>query len=215
ASLLVAATRDPVSEISARCGFGHVGSFERAFSEAFAMTPRQARARGFIPPALLAPKTGEYTMFPTEIRTADETVIAALPHKGAYQDIGSVFGTLAKELNDRGLWAKSGPSFGIYYDDPSETPVDALRSHAGQRLAPGVDVPDGFDRVVLPGGEFLVLTCKGPYSKLPEAWAYLYAQAIPEAGRQFREGLPYERYVTNAWETKPEDHVTEIWVPIA
>ena len=155
-------------------------------------------------------------MFPTEVRQGEETVLAALPHTGAYQDIGQVFGQLMGKLNEADLWKTSGPSFGVYYDDPSEVPVEELRSHACQRLAPGTEIPEGMDRVVLPAGKHLVLTCKGPYSKLPEAWQYhSYARALPESGEQFREGLPFERYVTNVWDTKPEDLVTEIWVPIA
>ena len=215
ASLLVVATRDPMAHIARVTGFGHVGSFERAFSTAFGITAKQARAAGAILRPLLAPPKGEYTMFPTEIREGEETIVAGLPHKGAYQEIGTAFEAMAKRLIELGLWHGSGPSFGIYYDDPSETRVEDLRSHAAQRLAPGVEVPEGFDRLVLPGGRFLVLTCKGPYSKLPEAWSYLYARAIPEGGHAFREGLPFERYVTNSWDTKPEDNITEVWVPVA
>lgn len=214
AALLVASTVDTMDEIAAKTGFGHPGSFERAFTVAYGMTPKQARSAGRIQPPLLPPEKGDYTMFPTEIRDGEEVILAALPHKGAYHEIGKVFEKLASGLMERNLWKGSGPSFGIYYDDPSETPVEELRSHAGQRLAAGSQIPDGFDRVVLAGGKFLVLTSKGPYSKLPEAWAFLYARALPEGGHQFREGLPYERYVSNAWDTKPEDLITEIWVPV-
>ena len=43
AALLVAATHDSNADIAARTGFGHVGSFERAFVNAFGVTPIQAR----------------------------------------------------------------------------------------------------------------------------------------------------------------------------
>jgi len=114
-----------------------------------------------------------------------------------------------KGLTVRGL-SGSGPSFGIYHDDPTEVPTAELRAHAGHRLAPGKDVPNGFGRVALANGTFPVLTCKGPYSKLPDAWGYPYATARPESGRAFREGLPFERNLTNPRDTSPEDCVTEI-----
>jgi len=215
AALLVAATRDPMPDIATRAGLGHVGTFERAFRAAFGKTPRQVRQAGTIPPPLLPPRQGEYAMFPTDIREGEDIILAALPHTGAYQDIGGTFEALAKGLMARGLWSGSGQSFGIYHDDPAEVPTAELRAHAGHRLAPGKEVPDGFDRVVLAGGTFLVLTCKGPYSKLPEAWGHLHATALPESGRAFREGLPFERYLTDPRDTRPEDHVTEIWVPVA
>ena len=154
-------------------------------------------------------------MFPSEIRTAPDTTLAGVAHRGPYQEIGAAFETLMKTLDKAGLWKTSGPSFGIYYDDPSETPVAELRAHAAQKLAEGDKVPEALDRIDLPGGRFLVVTCKGPFSKLPEAWAFTYARALPESGCDFRDGIPFERYVSNSWETKPEDRITEIWVPIA
>lgn len=214
AALLVVATRDPVPDIARRCGFGHPGSFERAFAAAFGATPLRLRQGGRMPPPLLPPEKGNYTMFPTDIRETGETVLAAAPHRGAYQDIGAAFGAMTGRLAAAGFPPGPGPFFGIYYDDPSETPVAALRSHAGQELPSGAAVPEGLDRVVLPAGRFLVCTCRGPYAKLPEAWAWTYAKALPEGGHALRDGAPFERYVTMV-PGRPEDNVTEIWVPVA
>ncbi len=214
AALLIVATQYPVARIGARCGFGHRGSFERAFCAAFGATPLQLRRGGHLPKPILSPEKGVFTMFPTEIRTAEETVLAAVPHKGAYQEIGPTFDSLATRLQAAGLWEGSGPSFGLYYDDPSETPVEELRAHAAQKLAPGKEVPDDFDRVVLPGGRFLVCTCTGPFTNLPEAWSWTYARALPEGGHELRPAVPFEVYVTDPGTTRPEDNVTEIWVPI-
>ena len=125
------------------------------------------------------------------------------------------FEEVKSRLEAAGLWKGSGPSFGLYYDDPTEVPLAELRSHAAQKLAEGAEVPEGMDRIVLKGGRFLVVSCTGPFTKLPEAWAYTYGRALPEGGHAFREGIPFERYVSNSWETKPEDRITEIWVPIA
>jgi AraC family transcriptional regulator len=214
AALLVVGTRDPYALIAACTGFGHLRSFERAFVAAFGATPAQVRRDGRIPRPLLPPAKGPYTMFPTEIREAEDTILAAVPHTGPYQEIGAAFGTLMQKLTASGLLEGSGPSYGLYYDDPSETPAEALRAHAGQRLAPSAEVPEGMDRVVLPGGRFLVCTCKGPFTRLPEAWSWTYARAIPEAGLTLRHAVPFEVYVTDTYETAPEDNVTEIWVPV-
>lgn len=215
AALLVVGTRDPFAAIAARTGFGHMRSLERAFAAAFGATPAQVRRGRRIPPPLLPPAKGPFTMFPTEIREAKDTILAAVPHTGPYQEIGTAFEALMRRLGAAGLIAGSGPSYGLYYDDPSETPAEALRAHAGQRLAPGAEVPEGMDRVVLPGGRFLVCTCKGPFSRLPEAWSWTYARAIPEAGLTLRDAVPFEVYVSDTYETAPEDNVTEIWVPVA
>lgn len=153
-------------------------------------------------------------MYPTEIRTAPETVLAAVTHTGPYYEIGSAFSTLVDHLQKADIWKGSGPSFALYYDDPSQTPAENLRSHAAQRLAEGVDVPDGLERLVLEAGRFVVCTHTGAYSGLPDAWAYAYSTAVPESGSAFRDAVPFERYISNSWDTLPEDRVTEIWIPV-
>lgn len=215
AALLVVATRDPMAAIAARVGFGHPDTFERTFSAAFGVTPLQARQRSRLPRPLLPPEPGEFTMFPSDIRTAPDIELAGHPHRGAYSEIGTAFATLMARLQQAGRWDGSGPSYGLYYDDPAETPVAELRAHAAQQLAPGAEVPDNLDRVILPGGRFLVVTCTGPFSKLPEAWAWTYARALPEAGLELRHAVPFERYVTDAMRSAPADTITEIWVPVA
>ena len=215
AALLVIATRDPMDRIAARTGFGHVDSFERAFAAAFGATARQIRQAGRLPRPLLPPAQGEFAMFPHDIRTAPDTVLAGVAHTGPYQQIGAAFGALMTRLQAAGVLEGSGPAYGLYYDDPSETPAEALRAHAAQRLAPGVAVPEGLDRVVLPGGRFVVVTCTGPFSKLPEAWAWTYAEALPRSGATPRHAVPFEVYVSDSRTTPPAEAVTEIWVPVA
>ncbi len=213
AAILVVATRDPLAAIAARVGFGHPDSFDRAFASAFGTTPFQMRQTGRLPPPLLPPQKGLMTMFPSELRTAPDTTLAAVPHKGAYPRIGIAFGTLMIRMQHAGV-AGTGPCYGLYYDDPAETPVAELRAHAGQQIAATATLPADLDRVVIPGGRFLVVTCIGPFSKLPEAWAWAYARALPEAGLDPRDAVPFERYVSMDG-AAPEDSVTEIWVPVA
>jgi AraC family transcriptional regulator len=92
--------------------------------------------------------------------------------------------------------------------------VPDLRAHAGQRLAEGAEVPEELDRVVLPGGRFLVSTCRGPHSRLPEAWSDADARAIPEGGHRLRDAVPFERDISRSWDTAPEDRITDVWVPL-
>lgn len=153
-------------------------------------------------------------MYPTEIRDAEEAILAAVAHTGPYYEIGASFSRLVEQLQKADVWKGSGPSIALYYHDPSVTPVEDLRAHACQRLAKGVAVPDGLERLVLEAGRFLVCTHKGDYSGLPGAWVYAYSTAMPESGCEFRDAVPFECYISNSWDTLPEDRVTEIWIPV-
>ena len=89
--------------------------------------------------------------------------------------------------------------------------MDDLRSHAGQVAD---RVPDGMERIDIPGGRTAVLTHVGPFSGLPAAWHFLYTIALPERGLAPADGTPFERYPDDLATTPIEKVVTEICVPV-
>jgi GyrI-like small molecule binding domain len=65
-------------------------------------------------------------------------------------------------------------SFGIYYDDPSATPVEALRSEACITV-PGDWAPSGdLERREIRGGRYAVALHVGPYAELGRVYTWLY-----------------------------------------
>jgi len=76
-------------------------------------------------------------------------------------------------------------------------------------------VPAGFDALDLPGGRHAVLTITGPYSLIPQGWAWLYGNWLPQSGETPAERPPFEMYVSDWATTPPEKLVTLICMPLA
>lgn len=214
AALLLVVTAAPVEEIARQCGFGHPDSFHRAFRAAFGATARQIRERGGVPPPLLPQTRGDLPMFDVDLRDEPATTAAAILHRGAYPTIGESFARLYPLLGQHGI-APAGPAVALYHDDPASVPVDELRAHAGTAVDPEAVLPEGCERIEIPGGRAAVLTFRGPYSGLPEAWAYLYGIWLPGSGETVADRPPYERYLNMPGEVPDSALLTEIILPLA
>lgn len=215
ASVLVAMSSRPLDRIPADVGYPNADSFARAFRAAFGTTAHALRRRGRVPPPLLPPPKGKPPMFPVEIRDLPDAVMAALPHQGPYDRIGATFFELDRRLAASPLAGRTREGIGIYYDMPGQVPDAELRAHAGCIVEPGATVPEGFDAIALAGGRHAVLTLTGPFSLIPEAWAYLYGTWLPGSGEVPADRPPFEMYVSDMATTPPEALVTLICVPLA
>ena len=61
--------------------------------------------------------------------TAPKMIVASVEWKGAYSQIGGAMRELKNWIDSKGI-EQSGYPFCLYYDNPSETPVEELRSEA-------------------------------------------------------------------------------------
>jgi AraC family transcriptional regulator len=214
AAVLVVTTATPVPVIAARVGYANAQSFARAFRQAFGQTATSLRRRGILPRPLPTPVKGDLPVHPVTIQTAPALHLAALPHRGAYPQIGATFVRLYDLMQATGLIARiAGPGVAVYYDSPADTPAANLRSHAGVVVAPG-ELPAGFDAVHLPGGRQAVLTLRGPYDGIAAAWDWLYGQWLPQSGEVPADLPPFETYPNSPAETAPADLITEIRMPL-
>jgi AraC family transcriptional regulator len=214
ASVLVVMSNRPLSAIAREVGYPDADSFARVFRAAFGATPAQMRARGKVAPPLLPPPKGRPPMFPVEIRDLPDMTVAALPHRGAYDRIGPTFDALARQIAASPLAGHVREAVGLYYDMPGQVPDSELRAHAGL-VTDGAPVPAGFDALALPGGRHAVLTVTGPFTLIPEGWAYLYGSWLPGSGEVPAERPPFELYVSDMETTPPDRMVTLICMPLA
>lgn len=214
ASVLVVMSNRPLSAIAREVGYPDADSFARVFRAAFGATPAQMRARGKVAPPLLPPPKGRPPMFPVEIRDLPDMTVAALPHRGPYDRIGATFGALDGQIAASPLAGHVREGVALYYDMPGQVPDNELRAHAGM-VTDGAAVPAGFDALVLPGGRHAVLTLTGPYSLIPEGWAYLYGTWLPQSYAAPADRPPFEMYVNDMATTPPDQLVTLICLPLA
>ncbi|SDF57225.1 transcriptional regulator, AraC family [Celeribacter baekdonensis] len=208
---------EPIEAIAARHGYPNLSSFSRAFRDQNAMSPGAFRERGFVTPQPLSetlPRQKEFTMYDIDIRDMPAHRLAAIAHLGDYMKVNQAFGKAGAVLGARGMMQQAGPMIGVYLDDPSSVPLDALRSYAGMSVPEGALIEEPLEEIALVGGKYAVLRYVGPYEGLPKAYATLFGSWLPQSGEVPRDAPPYELYENTPMDTAPEDLVTLICVPL-
>lgn len=154
-----------------------------------------------------------------EIRTFAPRRVAAVRHQGAYQHIGTAFERIVAWAKSRDLMRQGMEVIGIFYDDPDRLPAERLRSDACLAIPDGAQVngapADGeVQMLTIEGGPYAVVTHRGPYSELPAIYRHLYCEWMESSGHRPRPLPCFEIYRNDCSDTKPEDLITEVCVPI-
>jgi len=140
--------------------------------------------------------------------------VAFVRHIGPYQECGAAWGKLCKFAEEHGLFTPTTLRIGIGHDNPSITPPEELRYDAcltvNDQFQPTCDI--GAQEI--PGGEYAVLTLRGPYSGLPGAYRWLLEKWLPTSGREKRSVPCFEIYMNDPTTTLPDDVITEIYLPL-
>lgn len=217
----------PVERIARAAQYGSAAAFTRAFGEAYGQPPaafRAERSRGASMPAaapsmLPAPHQQEPAMYEVEFVTLQPLRVAALPHRGAYHQIGTAFERLTAWAAGQGLLGPATRSFGLYYDDPHAVSEADLRSDAcvalpeGRTLAAGA-IPDGLHEICLPSGPCARIVHVGPYADLERAYDWLYGEWLPTSGRTPGHAPCCEEYLNDCRTLPPTEWRTAIYLPL-
>jgi AraC family transcriptional regulator len=209
----------PVSRIAQRAGYASQEAFTRAFKTAYSVPPARYRA-AFVS---LTPEqqtenamqtsVGRLTCRAT-IREIAGIAVAVLPHEGDYQTISTTFGTLAAMAGAQGLFGPDARSFGIYYDDPSVTPVEALRSEACISVRDDWTPIGELQRREIRGGRYAVALHVGAYAELGYVYTWLYGTWLAQSGEEAADAPCIEAYLNDARTVPPSELRTEIWLPL-
>jgi AraC family transcriptional regulator len=206
----------PVQRIARRAGYGSQEAFTRAFKTAYGVPPARYRT-SFVPiPATGRPEDAmETTMtYQATIRESATIRVAALPHHGDYQTIATTFERLSALAGGQNLFRPAARSFGIYYDDISVVPRDALRSDACL-TAPDDWTPQGeLELREIRGGRYAVTLHVGPYAELERAYKWLYGTWLAQSGEEPADAPCVEEYLNDARTVPPTELRTEIWLPL-
>jgi AraC family transcriptional regulator len=216
-------TDTSVTEIAFEAGYETHEAFTRTFRRAYALSPSEFRARRTSRTALTTKSgvhyrigsltfMGDKTMEAT-IETMSEMTVAALRHLGPYNRINETFarlGPLAAPL----MGVAGVKMIAIYHDDPESTPAAELRSDAGLVVPTGTPIPAGLTSQTIAGGRYVKTIHRGPYETLGDTWANLMGGWIPKHDLRIARGTSYEIYRNDPSNAKPEDLITEIYVPL-
>lgn len=205
----------PVGRVARRAGYRSQEAFTRAFKADYGVPPARYRA-SFVPTRTAQKREDamDTTTYQATIRTTSALQVAALPHRGAYQTIGSTFERLMALAGGQGLLGADVRSFGIYYDEPSVTPVSALRADACVVVAEGRTPNGELQLREIRGGRYATLLHVGPYAELEHAYNWLYGTWLAQSGEEPADAPVVEAYLNDARIVPPTKLETEIWLPL-
>ena len=214
---------DPVTQIALQAGFETHESFTRAFNDMFGCSPSVYRSRTCAPAADVAaggagatlhpPDFGELP--PVEIKELPSKRLVFLRHVGPYNEVGATWGRLMMWAGMRGLLGPGTEMIGLSHDDPDVTPSGKIRYDAAVVVNRPVQPEGDIGVMELPGGKYAVVTHKGPYEKLSETYRRIYGGWLPQSGHELRDTPGFEQYLNSPQNTRPEDLLTLIHVPLA
>ncbi|MEL7114134.1 MAG: AraC family transcriptional regulator [Pseudomonadota bacterium] len=204
----------PIAKVAKRAGYPNAQSFHRVFTDGFGLTPGAFRKRGELPPRWGSQKQGLYPVYPIEINEQPARRLAAIPHRGAYTEIGKCFEQLGAMFTSRALWPHAQGMVGVYYDDPDAVAEADLQSQAGVVVDEAAPMDAPLEEVRLPEGRYAVMHYKGPYSGLAAAYRHLYGAWLPQSGEELGDHPPIEVYLNAPTEVAPEDLLTDVCVPL-
>ena len=148
------------------------------------------------------------------IKTLPSMRLAAVLHRGPYQQIGAAFQKLGEIAGSAGLFARTtGHMMGIYRDDPRTVPAEELRSAAAIPISEAEALPAGLVEERIDGGRFACFLHVGPYQGLPAAWAEAVGTFL-SSGHRRRMGSSLEFYLNNPTQVSPAELQTEIAIPM-
>jgi AraC family transcriptional regulator len=216
AAVALKTTGHSVLEVALDAGYGTHEAFTRAFRQMFGVSPSQYRAgqHPLYSPKEIPTMTGTLTDRQVRIETLPPRRVAFVRHVGPYDQVEPAFHKLMGWAGTRGLLGPDTVVLGVCHDDPEVTAPEKIRYDCC--ITVGADFqPEGEVGVqVLEGGEHVVLTHRGTYTQLPDAWRWLYGVWLAGSGREPRHAPAFEVYYNSPTNTPPENLVTDICIPL-
>ncbi len=148
-----------------------------------------------------------------QIKQMGEKQLATVRHMGPYNRISEAFERLHETAGAAGLLAGPHEVLGIYWDDPTETPEEELRSDAAVVVPEGTELPEGLAPMTIPAGRFASCLHVGPYELLAKTWGDFYGGWFPGSGEEI-SGEHFMEMYHNAMDAAPEDLKTELLIPL-
>lgn len=211
----------PLDKVASRAGYGSQAAFNRSFKQIFKQTPAVYRARGGHkvfqmpdPASLLKIRDGDEPMYELEIREIPSETLAAIRHVGPYAEIGKCFEQLVGFVAVNQLFDQCGAMIGLYFSDPTSVPEAELQSAAAIVAGDNFPFSNIIERLETRGGDYAVLTHKGPYSELASAYQWLYGAWVTTSSREPDDAPAMEIYLNNPRDTAPNELLTQICMPL-
>lgn len=202
-----------LTQLAEKVGYDNPQSFSKAFKKHFGISPKtyingmKTKLESCVKGDGIRKKLLSEVCEVEELELVYIRIIGKYGEKKAYNDAWS---RLIGFLSENKALSPETRFIGISHDDPNVTKSDQCRFYAcasvQKKLAPQGD----FGTMRLPEGRYAVYTLKGSYSGLQE----LYNRISVNFDYTLRYGLAFEEYLNSPHDTKEDDLLTKIFIPI-
>lgn len=214
-------SQNEIGQIAVDCGYQNHETFTRAFKDYFGLTPLEYRNSI---KELTINKQNEFKGANIDlnalnvqgpiIKTIPDLNLVYIRHTGSYDKVGGSFQKLM-------LWAathlvlKLKPvTIGIVHDNPELTDEEQIRFDACVLVSKEIKPRGEIGYKKIEGGKFAVFTYKGAYEGFYPVYDYIYNVCLFENKFDLDDKPALEWYIKSPPFYKPEDFVTEFYVPI-
>lgn len=131
-----------------------------------------------------------------------------------YTKMGEAFGKLASWAGPKGLMGPNTMFLSIYHANLVQIPENPPRMDAA--ITANIDYSPSKEIVLgeIGGGKYAKYIYTGPYDRLGEAWHDLLAEVMKNTVYASADKPSFEIYKNNPGQVKPEELVTEIYLPV-
>jgi AraC family transcriptional regulator len=150
-----------------------------------------------------------------DVKDLEPMRVISLRNVGPYSQVAATWERLMIWVVLRDVREPNMKMLGLGCDDLDVTPPDQIRYEAAVTVSKSVE-PDGeFVVAELAGGSYAVVKHNGPYELLGKTYQRIYGGWLPKSGYHLRDVPSFEQYLNSPENTKPEDLVTLIHVPLS
>ena len=205
----------PIADIAYRIGYSSPSSLSKVFKQFYGISPNEYRNnKNFVimKPAIIRPDLE----LKKEIREVPARNVIYIRLFGDYKmnDYGGTWMRLFQFIKEEKLPMGDMAPYCMYHDEPKVTPADKLRTDVCMVMPVTVTPKGDIGFKQLPAGRYAVFTYKGSYEYLQSVYDTIYGKFIPEMECTMRDESSAERYLNDPCNTKPEDLLTEIFIPV-
>lgn len=219
AAQLITTSKD-ITTIAFENGFQSLENFSRSFSNHFGVTASDFRAEQ---KELAEAKYRYYTSngnhqevrLPSPvIKTLGNFHLAYIRHTGPYDTVCDTWQRLVKWCYRKWLLGFKVRTIGIVHDNPEITEEDDIRYDACIVVRKEFKPEGEVGYKLLEGGKYAVFQYKGPYKNLNTIYDQIYAVWLKESGYELADKPGFDWYHNSPQRTRPEDLLTDIYVPV-
>jgi AraC-like DNA-binding protein/DNA gyrase inhibitor GyrI len=203
-----------LTKLAEMVGYDSPQSFSKAFKKHFGVSPKacmnelRARLEGYVKSS-----GNRQSHLQPEICEEEELELVYMRIIGKYgekEPYETTWNRLVRFLEDNRALSEKTRFIGISFDDPNVTKSEQCRFYACASALKKISPTGMFGTIQLRRGKYAVYTLKGSYSGLQE----LYNNISVNFHYPLRYGMAFEEYINSPLDSKEEDLLTKIYIPI-